>query len=314
VEHKELSKVFKILSPVISGKEEEIKLSGKSFVHYTSAEAAMSIISNKEIWLRHTSVMNDYMEIEHGWRLLFDCYNNSELIDYICTELFPDESKEEVEERLNSFIKDIKLNTFVLSLSEHEPSEDVHGRLSMWRAYGGSSSGVAIVFNSQGIYGAENVEPKMNFIPVMYDDKVSFNERFEEMVRNIKNKKEEIQSLGSEVFFSALFGEFSYSVTGTKHKGFEEEKEWRIMYFPEFQNLDYIGCDIQVINGTPQIIYKILLDKLPDGKVLNNLIKKIIIGPSQYPVATYQAFCKVLSEAGVEDAFSKVKVSNIPMR
>src|ERR1700693_3098635 len=40
------------------------------FVHYTSAEAALSIIKSKRIWMRNAMSMADYREVQHG----FDIY------------------------------------------------------------------------------------------------------------------------------------------------------------------------------------------------------------------------------------------------
>src|ERR1035438_3860391 len=40
------------------------------FVHYTSAEAALSIIRSKRIWMRNTTCMSDYREVQHGFDIL----------------------------------------------------------------------------------------------------------------------------------------------------------------------------------------------------------------------------------------------------
>lgn len=40
------------------------------FVHYTSAEAALSIIRTKRMWLRNTNCMTDFREVEHGHGIL----------------------------------------------------------------------------------------------------------------------------------------------------------------------------------------------------------------------------------------------------
>jgi hypothetical protein len=40
------------------------------FAHYTSATAAMSIISEKRIWMRNTNCMSDVSEIQHGFNIL----------------------------------------------------------------------------------------------------------------------------------------------------------------------------------------------------------------------------------------------------
>ena len=38
---------------------DRVKEEGRSFVHYTTTEAALSIINNREIWLRNSGVMNE---------------------------------------------------------------------------------------------------------------------------------------------------------------------------------------------------------------------------------------------------------------
>jgi len=40
------------------------------FVHYTSAEAALRIITGKRIWMRNTTCMTDYREVQHGFEIL----------------------------------------------------------------------------------------------------------------------------------------------------------------------------------------------------------------------------------------------------
>jgi hypothetical protein len=40
----------------------------------------------------------------------------------------------------------IRFNTYISSISEHNSTEDLHGRLSMWRAFGGTGARVALVF------------------------------------------------------------------------------------------------------------------------------------------------------------------------
>ena len=52
-------------------RQEMFKNEGKDsrarFIHYTSAEAALSIIKSKRIWMRNTICMSDYSEVQHGF-------------------------------------------------------------------------------------------------------------------------------------------------------------------------------------------------------------------------------------------------------
>jgi len=43
---------------------------GGRFVHYTSAAAGLSIIKTKSIWMRNTTCMADYSEVQHGFERL----------------------------------------------------------------------------------------------------------------------------------------------------------------------------------------------------------------------------------------------------
>jgi hypothetical protein len=40
------------------------------YVHYTTADAALKIIGTKRLWMRNTTCMDDYREVEHGFGYL----------------------------------------------------------------------------------------------------------------------------------------------------------------------------------------------------------------------------------------------------
>ena len=60
-----------IFFPYTEQKIRDVISEGNRFVYYTTADTATSILKNKQIWMRNTSAMNDYLEVEHG----FDCLN-----------------------------------------------------------------------------------------------------------------------------------------------------------------------------------------------------------------------------------------------
>jgi hypothetical protein len=104
----------------------------------------------------------------------------------------------------------------------------------------------------------------------------------------------------------------------TKHPGFHEEREWRVIYSPSFQKSDRLSTEIVSINGTPQSICKIPLRDVREeglfGLELPELIDRVIIGPTKFPVGIYDALVTVLTDAGIKNAASKVIVSDIPLR
>ena len=103
-----------------------------------------------------------------------------------------------------------------------------------------------------------------------------------------------------------------------KHPGFHEEKEWRVIHSPTQEPSERVLCHTEVIGGVPQPVYKIPLRNFPDegleGVEVPELLDRIIIGPTEYPWAVYQAFKQVLTAAGVPDAGKKIIVSDIPLR
>src|SRR5712664_1310320 len=52
------------------------------FVHYTSAEAALKIIRSKRMWMRNTTCMTDYREVQHGLKIIetHSCLTDLKLI------------------------------------------------------------------------------------------------------------------------------------------------------------------------------------------------------------------------------------------
>jgi hypothetical protein len=117
------------------------------FVHYTSAENALSIIRTKRLWMRSTVCMNDYREVQHGWDILAKFFKEN--IERFCSAVdavAPGAAKEAIRRFDGWWEQGIRFHTYVASVSEHLRKEDFHGRLSMWRAFGNNATRVGIVF------------------------------------------------------------------------------------------------------------------------------------------------------------------------
>jgi len=103
-----------------------------------------------------------------------------------------------------------------------------------------------------------------------------------------------------------------------KHPAFVEEQEWRAIYIPDLGQSAHMENSTETINGVPQIIYRLPLDERVDSILgdldIRKLFGSLIIGPTQYPSAMYQAFVRALQSAGVDDAANKVVISGIPVR
>lgn len=310
-------RLAEIFLPFASERQAAARSNGTRFVHYTRADAAMNILRTKEVWMRKTSCMDDFMEVEHGRECLLAAYDAEEgkkfraaldrVFQGICAE---------IEGLFNGWMPHFQTDTYLTCVSEHDDAEDTFGRLSMWRSYR-DTTGVALVMKN-GPFLSPSDALKAYTSPVAYLTDKGLKGELEKIAHALETDLEFLRAQDRQTIVGHVFGAFKYAVLCTKHPGFREEREWRVIYSPTLEKSDRIVKDIQVIGGTPQPIYKIPLRNVPQeglvGAEIPELIDRIIIGPTQYPSATREAFAHLLSEAGVDDPASRVFVSDIPLR
>lgn len=72
--------LYQIFHPVATAQQAVAFSESKRtrFVYYTRAETAMSILKNKQIWMRKSMCMNDFSEVQYGLQRLTEVYLNSE--------------------------------------------------------------------------------------------------------------------------------------------------------------------------------------------------------------------------------------------
>jgi hypothetical protein len=311
------ARLTNLLMPYAMRKQVYIKRRNARFVHYTSAEVAISILTNSTVWMRNAVTMNDFLEVEHGKRCLFSAYKSPagiklrEILNG--TEAGLDKRLEEL---FNAWLEELETQTFLTCFSEHRDCEDTLGRLSMWRAYGGSN-GVALVFNNSPFLAPTDAL-KAYSSPVAYLDVEAFEQSFSQIVEGLVSEWEFLQRFGAEGIIRSLFVTFRFAVLCTKHPGFREEREWRVLYSPAYESSKHIKHDVEIVRGVPQQVYKIPLKNIPDegfvGAELPDLLDRIIIGPTDNQLPMLHAFRSILKEMGVNDPDSKVAVSAIPLR
>ena len=313
----EFERLMGIFHPFMLREWNRVNNSGIKFVHYTSADTAAKIIKSQQVWMRNISCMNDFSEVEHGLKILvtiWDAPIGQHLrrnLDAIFAGL-----SEELGFLFGRWSHDIRHNSFLSCFSEQKENEYQYGRLSMWRAYGGTS-GVAMIMNNDpfltpsdalGVYAS----------PVLYADKNEFEARFNEVSNNLEMHREHLRSMERSIVLDRMFNVLRMAVLCTKHPGFLEEREWRVIYTTGLARSDRITQDVEVIRNVPQAVYKIPLRDVPDegltGISIAKLIHRILIGPTDYAQAVKHAFIKLLLEQGVADAELKVWTSDIPLR
>jgi hypothetical protein len=314
----EQKKLHAIFFPYSTACLQRIEKDKTRFVHYTSAATAIEILRNKEFWMREPSCMNDYMEIEHGIQCIDKVYSGNKAgseFRQLLNQLHPD-IEPEVRKHFNHSPLNPRKDNYVACLSEHRNNEDFHGRLSMWRAYG-NGTGIALVMNAQPIVrGPGNLSLLTS--PVAYFEDDQFEDEMQKVVNNIKANMSFLKSLDPKIITIVVLNMLRLASLSSKHPGFQEECEWRLIYSPSIDSSPFMEKDIKVIGGIPQVVYKIPLKSTPSGEATGGeipaLIDRIIIGPTQYPGAMFKAFVSVLTDAGVPNPESKIHISCIPLR
>ncbi len=286
-------------------------------MHYTRADTAMSIIQKKEVWMRNALVMNDFQEIAWGQQSFIQAWNSDKgtalrtALDSIDPTIV-----QTLAHHLPNAEIELRFSTYLTSLSEHDPREDVRGRLSMWRAYG-TENGVALVLRNTpflvetdalGAYSA----------PVWYATPGDMVEEFGRLASKIAAAKDQLRDVPSEELAGALLQMHRFALLTTKHPGFAEEREWRIVHSPDYRRSEVLGDRVVTAGGVLQRIFTLPLRNDPDrglhGAAVPDILDRVIIGPSRYPQVVYDAFVRLLLEAKVPDAQSRVVVSDIPLR
>jgi hypothetical protein len=295
------------------------------FVHYTSAEAALSIIKSKRVWMRNTTCMSDYREVHHGFGIFNNFFSEaskrnafSQALD-ACVPGAAGEALALFGAWWTAGSSNMSLNTYIASISEHDDKEDSHGRLSMWRAFGGSNvARVAIVLKIPWYTPGGARALNVLFSPVAYLAEAEVHKEICSVIESVHAKRDFLRSLDRSLVVNIVFYMLLAGVACLKHEGFHEEREWRVIYTPKRLPSPLMESSVEIVGGIPQIVYKLPLDESVSddlrGLDLLRIFDRLIIGPSPYPWVMYEAFVAALLKAGVADAENRVFMSNIPIR
>jgi hypothetical protein len=288
-------------------------------IHYTTAESALKIINSKRFWMRNTNCKADYREVQHGYDIFLRYFNDQAKLKAFTETLAvcaPGVAQEAIQ-MFDASWNNIRFNTYISSISEHEDQEDQHGRLSMWRAFGSSAARVGIVLKipyiSQG-----SLALNLLFSPVAYLPEVAAHRVLDQVIENIRASCDFIRNVDHAVLVRTVFLMLLAGVVCLKHEGFHEEREWRAIYAPHFWPSPLMESSTEVVAGIPQVIYKIPVDASVSSHLADidfaTMFDRLIVGPTPYPWPMYQAFVPALKQAGVADAENRIFPSGIPIR
>ena len=300
--------------------EDQFHVRKPLLAHYTSMEVLEKIIRTDEIWLSNPLFMNDIEEVRFGLNESHHLVLESKEIAKVCGDpVRIDAFRNAFTHFYNQFASTHVLDTYVLCLSEHKPA-DVDGVLSMWRGYGGNCDGAAIVFDAS----------KLNNLPTstFMLSKVHYG-LGPDRIRWIKVKIEEFVALFSSAPIESadvpaaafqLFQRFKLFSLFSKHVGFAEEAEWRVVYL---RDRDTGGVmtplfDYKVGARGIEPILKFKIEAktgvtAPDFS-LEKLVDRVILGPTVSSPLALAGVVKMIEKIGRVDLAKRVKASSIPYR
>ena len=186
----------------------------------------------------------------------------------------------------------------------------------MWRAYGGRT-GVALVLNGAVMFRSTDALGAYSS-PVSYLNRAAFAAKFMRVAEGMAAEVDYIRQLDRQHVRAVVFNMLRFAVLCTKHPGFHEELEWRVVASPAMHPSKLLTSSIEVVRGTPQAVLKINLKNEPDqglvGLALPELLDRIVIGPCEFPRVISRAMRELLASVGIPNAESKIVVSDIPLR
>jgi hypothetical protein len=251
--------------------------------HYTSIGTLERIAQTGEIWFSNPLYMNDVDELRYGMNLGMHAVRSHTGLREACPPAHYNALLDAFEELFTTFDTESAFDVYVFSCSEHDETIGDDGLLSMWRGYGGDGNGVAIVFDMAPLLAARS---PLLVRQVQY---LSYEASEAWMQAKLQQFANALQRAGGPVGHmqaaaQALFERIKLFALFTKHRGFHEEREWRIVYLREqdrdglfTQQLHYA---ISKRGIEPRLRFSTDVLAGPGSTLkLEQMVQRIILGP-----------------------------------
>jgi Protein of unknown function (DUF2971) len=288
--------------------------------HYTSVDVLEKIVKTNEVWFSNPLYMNDVEELEFGMNTGAQALRDSAHIEEATGE--PAVHKKLIShfDRLFAeFDANHSLDTYVLCLSEHEVNND-DGLLSMWRGYGASGHGVAIVFDTSKLEAMQSSPLILG--KVQYKSHIEREQLIEAKLEQLAGVlRSHPQTDGNLLAVARAWIEWlKHFSLFYKHNGFAEEREWRVVHMSERPGAEQLvemhGYLITTRGVEPKL--KLKLAALPGvmnaSVSIETLADRIILGPSISTVLAANSVRKMLMLNKHASLAERVVESSIPFR
>lgn len=297
---------------------EYLKENDVLLAHYTSMENLLNIIGSEQIWLSHPLLMNDVQEMRYGIEL----GRNEFLVRFSGDPRFRP-IVDLYQLVATEFEQKFEMDTYVFCFTQHN-KEDNDGMLSMWRGYGDQGRGAALVINNKFVDQSGMTPiliPRVRYLP---DDKRRdrINQILDSwssvVIKAVEHDDAPPESVRDAALY--LFDALIVEALSTKHVGFAEEREWRLVYLlhRDFQRelVHLFGYHHGRGGLEPKLKLPIKppLNIFSDSWSFKDILDRIIIGPSVSSPMAKATLCRALKGMGKEWVADKVVSSAIPFR
>lgn len=287
--------------------------------HYSSVQTLENIVKSEELWLSHPMLMNDYEELRwgllEGQRLFLE---HSGLEDACETAERYQSLQNSFTYYFDQFSERYLHNVYIACFCKHG-QDDNDGLLSMWRAYGANGGGVAIVFDTAKLTPRE--EAPLILHPVAYlstDDRLKWiAEKLDQLAAFLKD----IRPPDEDIWYAAwhYFYRLKHFALFTKHKGFAEEDEWRLVYAPDHDPTEeyaaMLGYCITEKGIQPKLKLRLGVSSAGAAIVpLKEIVSAILLGPTASSYLSQVAVKRMLSVLGHAELAERVKMCTTPFR
>lgn len=192
---------------------------GKPVHHYTDLGGLVGIIEKSDLWLTHAAYLNDAEEMKHGRDVALDVLRKSAPPPAQAA----DEWNQYIEQ-VTAQIKDASPDVYIACFCQED------NRLSQWRGYAASGSGVSLRFDpEQFAYIAGPDSPAgglMRLWKVFYD----LDQQRRIIERALEFAFAFAQGKSIEDRADRAVDAIEFFIPTFKNADFEEEHEWRLIF------------------------------------------------------------------------------------
>lgn len=223
------------------------------------------------------------------------------------------------EQYLTRFSNEHALDTYVFCLAEHDPT-NTDGLLSMWRGYGGNGNGAALVFDTRQfghIVGSPLVVANVSYSSTQ--ERLHWiSAKLLEFANLLKNYAIPNDKLHIPAYH--LFERFKMFALFNKHRGFSEEREWRVIYLRDHDTKRSLEGMLHYAVGRRGIEPKLKFIVQPiDGVTrpdlkLENIVANIILGPTVSTPLAIGSVRRMLEKLNMPQLADRVIASTTPFR